>query len=147
MEHALSEHTESQALPGKTDDLLLTVRGLKTWFFQEEYTTRAINGISFDVPRGKTVCLVGESGCGKSLTAYSILGMVPWPGRVTEGEILFDGENMLAKTPRQLQNIRGSRIAMIFQEPMTSLNPVLRIGFQIEEVYRRHQKLDRRQAK
>lgn len=128
-------------------NILLRVEELRTYFYQDGAESRAVDGISFDIERKKTVCLVGESGCGKSLTALSILGLVPYPGKVVSGRILFDGEDLLQKKENELRDYRGRRIGMIFQEPMTSLNPVLKLGYQISEVYRVHQQLSPREAR
>ena len=128
-------------------NILLRVEELRTYFYQDGAESRAVDGISFDIERKKTVCLVGESGCGKSLTALSILGLVPYPGKVVSGRILFDGEDLLQKKENELRDYRGHRIGMIFQEPMTSLNPVLKLGYQISEVYRVHQQLSLREAR
>lgn len=128
-------------------NILLRVEELRTYFYQDGAESRAVDGISFDIERKKTVCLVGESGCGKSLTALSILGLVPYPGKVVSGRILFDGEDLLQKKKNELRDYRGHRIGMIFQEPMTSLNPVLKLGYQISEVYRVHQQLSPREAR
>ena len=128
-------------------NILLRVEELRTYFYQDGAESRAVDGISFDIERKKTVCLVGESGCGKSLTALSILGLVPYPGKVVSGRILFDGEDLLQKKENELRDYRGHRIGMICQEPMTSLNPVLKLGYQISEVYRVHQQLSPREAR
>lgn len=128
-------------------NILLRVEELRTYFYQDGAESRAVDGISFDIERKKTICLVGESGCGKSLTALSILGLVPYPGKVVSGRILFDGEDLLQKKENELRDYRGHRIGMIFQEPMTSLNPVLKLGYQISEVYRVHQQLSPREAR
>ena len=128
-------------------NILLRVEELRTYFYQDGAESRAVDGISFNIERKKTVCLVGESGCGKSLTALSILGLVPYPGKVVSGRILFDGEDLLQKKENELRDYRGHRIGMIFQEPMTSLNPVLKLGYQISEVYRVHQQLSPREAR
>jgi oligopeptide/dipeptide ABC transporter ATP-binding protein len=122
---------------------LVSVRGLTTEFHGESGPVRAVDNISFSIPRGGTVGLVGESGCGKSVTSLSIMGLVAAPGRIASGDVLFDGVN-LAKVPEQeMRRFRGNRISMIFQEPMTSLNPVFTIGDQIAEVFRIHRGLDR----
>lgn len=125
---------------------LLEVRNLKTYFFTSRGLVKAIGGISFTLDEGETLALVGESGCGKSMTALSLLRLVPPPGRVVEGEIFFDGENLLRLQLEEMRRIRGNQIAMIFQEPMTALNPVFRVGEQIGEVLRLHKGLDARQA-
>lgn len=127
---------------------LLSVQDLRTYFYLDEGILRAIDGVSFDVGKGETVALVGESGCGKSLTSASIMRLVPTPGRIVGGRILFDGEDLVTKTQKEMRAIRGSRIAMVFQEPMTALNPVFTIGWQIMETLKYHQKhLSKAQAK
>jgi peptide/nickel transport system ATP-binding protein len=123
---------------------LLSVRDLKTHFFNEDGVTRAVDGVSFDVAAGDTLGIVGESGCGKSVTALSILRLLPARlGRTVGGTVSFEGESLLDKSEDEMRAIRGNRIAMIFQEPMTSLNPVLTIGHQIAESVRIHGKADR----
>ncbi|MFA5864832.1 MAG: ABC transporter ATP-binding protein [Phycisphaerae bacterium] len=127
---------------------LLQIENLKTYFFTDEGTGRAVDGVSFSVPKGQTMALVGESGCGKSVTALSILKLVPEPmGRIVEGKIIFDGQNLAEFNERQMLKIRGNRIAMIFQEPMTALNPVFTIGNQIIEAIRLHQNISRRESR
>ncbi len=126
-------------------DNCVEVDGLHTYFFTDIGTSKAVNGVSFDVPMGKTVGIVGESGCGKSVTSLSIMKLLQRPqGQIVSGQIRFNGEDKvydLVRTPsREMCAIRGSQIAMIFQEPMTALNPVFRIGKQIEEVYELHNK-------
>ncbi|KIH76433.1 peptide/nickel transport system ATP-binding protein [Geoalkalibacter ferrihydriticus] len=121
---------------------LLSIRNLKTFFFSSGGLVKAIRGIDLDIPARETLAVVGESGCGKSMTALSILRLVPPPGRIVEGEILFHGEDLLRLPLAEMRRIRGNRISMIFQEPMTSLNPVFRIGDQIGEVLRLHKNLD-----
>jgi len=126
---------------------LLEVKNLKTYFYPPEGVARAVDGISFHVNKGETLGIVGESGCGKSVTSLSIIGLVPRPrGKIVSGEILLDGEDLLKKRERQMQKIRGDRISMVFQEPMTCLNPVFSVGDQIAEVYQLHQKVSRKQA-
>ncbi len=126
---------------------LLEVRGLKTHFFTEGGVVKAADGVSFALDRGRTLALVGESGCGKSVTALSILRLVAPPGRIVAGEILFEGKD-LARTPeKELRRVRGDRIAMIFQEPMASLNPVYTVGAQIAEAVRVHRDVSRRAAR
>ena len=113
---------------------LLEVKNLKTHFFTEEGVVRAVDGVTWHLDEGETLALVGESGCGKSVTAMSILRLIPNPpGRIVEGEIFFEGEDLLKVSDAEMRSIRGNRIAMVFQEPMTSLNPVLTIGQQIRE--------------
>ncbi|MCC7272617.1 MAG: ABC transporter ATP-binding protein [Alphaproteobacteria bacterium] len=118
---------------------LLEVRDLKTWFRTEGGLFRAVDGISFTVERGRTLGIVGESGCGKSVTSLSIMGLVPQPpGVIAGGEILFQGEDLLKKRRAELRRIRGGEISMVFQEPMTSLNPVFTVGDQIIEAITAH---------
>ena len=115
-------------------DALLSIQGLKVCFRHNGKIARAVDGVSYEVRQGETVCLVGESGCGKTVSALTILGLIPRPpGEVVGGRVLFGGQNLLDLTEDQMQSIRGSRIAMVFQEPMTSLNPVFTIGDQIAE--------------
>lgn len=120
--------------------MLLEVKNLKTEFFTDSGVNTAVNRVSFDIEKGKTVCIVGESGSGKSMSSLSIMGLIEEPGRVTEGEIFFEGQDLLKMSKKDLLDIRGRDIAMIFQEPMTSLNPSYTVGFQIDEVLRLHQK-------
>ena len=117
---------------------LLTVSNLKTYFFTRDGLTKAIDGIDFTIKRGETLALVGESGCGKSMTALSLLRLIPEPGRIVEGEIRFDGLDLLRMPEEEVRRVRGNHISMIFQEPMTSLNPVFRIGDQIMESLQLH---------
>jgi len=118
---------------------LLSIRGLRTYFDEEGRTVKAVDDVSFDVGRGETVGVVGESGSGKSVTNLSILRLVPSPpGRIAAGEVVFDGQNLLALGEDDMRCIRGRRIAMIFQDPMTSLNPFMRIADQLMEVTRLH---------
>ena len=126
---------------------LLELRDLKTYFNTGGKVVRAVDGIDLTVERGKTEGLVGESGCGKTVTALSIMGLVPPPGKTVAGEILLEGENLLHKSPRQLAKIRGRKISMVFQEPLSCLNPVLRVGRQIEEAIRLHQGLESQEAR
>ena len=124
---------------------LLDIRNLSVEFHTEEGIVRAVDEVSFDIPRGKTVCLVGESGCGKSVSAYSLLGLVSPPGRVVGGEALLGGKtlDLLKLSEKRLRSIRGNRISMIFQEPMTSLNPVFTVGDQIIEAILSHQAMNK----
>jgi peptide/nickel transport system ATP-binding protein len=127
---------------------LLDVRALKTFFQVEGGEFPAVDGISFSIDTGRTLGIVGESGCGKSVTALSIMGLVPRPpGRIAGGEILFDGVDLLRLSTTALRELRGNRISMIFQEPMTSLNPVLTVGEQIVEGILRHRTMSRDAAK
>jgi len=128
-------------------EILLQVKDLQTHFFTPEGTVKAVDGVSFDLPRGKTVGVLGESGCGKSVTALSIMRLIPDPpGRIRGGSILFDGCDLVRAAPAQIRNIRGNRISMIFQEPMTSLNPVYTIGDQIAETYVTHRGMSPKEA-
>jgi peptide/nickel transport system ATP-binding protein len=128
-------------------DVVLSVRDLRTHFFTRDGVVRAVDGVSFDLKRGETLCIVGESGCGKSVTALSILGLIPQgAGRIVGGSIKFEGAELTALPEREMRRIRGNRISMIFQEPMTSLNPVLAVGDQIAETLQIHQNLNRRAA-
>jgi ABC-type dipeptide/oligopeptide/nickel transport system ATPase component len=117
---------------------LLEIRGLRTSFYTRDGVVRAVDGIDFHVDRGEIMGLVGESGCGKSVTSLTILGLVPKPGRVEAGEIVFDGQDLLKLSLDDMRKIRGDRISMIFQQPTSSLNPVWNVGRQIEEVLRIH---------
>ncbi len=127
---------------------LLQVKNLQTHFYTEIGVVRAVDGISYDLQEGETLGLVGESGCGKSVSALSLLRLIPYPpGKIVGGEVWFEGRDLLRMTEDEIRDIRGNRIAMIFQEPMTSLNPVLTIGVQIGEALELHQKLDKRRAR
>ncbi|MCD6079752.1 MAG: transporter ATP-binding protein [Ramlibacter sp.] len=126
---------------------VLEVRGLRTEFATDDGSFPAVDGVSFSVEAGKTLAIVGESGCGKSVTALSIIGLVPNPpGRVTAGSIRFEGRELVGAPTRELLDLRGNGMAMIFQEPMTSLNPAFTIGDQIVEGLQRHRKLSRADA-
>jgi peptide/nickel transport system ATP-binding protein len=122
---------------------LLELRDLRTHFETDDGVARAVDGVSFIVERGRTLAILGESGCGKSMTALSILRLVTPPGRIVGGQILYRGEDLLGLSERAMRRVRGKEIAMIFQEPMTSLNPVFTVGNQIAEAVRLHQHLDR----
>jgi oligopeptide transport system ATP-binding protein len=126
---------------------LLSVRNLRTSFHTRNGVYRAVDGVSFDLNRGETIGIVGESGSGKSVTCYSLMGLVPQPpGRIESGSAIFDGTDLLQCTPQESRAIRGKRIAMIFQDPMTSLNPYLRISDQLIEPLVIHEKISRRDA-
>jgi oligopeptide/dipeptide ABC transporter ATP-binding protein len=130
------------------DGALLEVRDLKVHFDTEAGVHRAVDGVSFAVAPGRTLGIVGESGCGKSVTSLAVMGLVQEPpGRRAGGEILFEGEDLFRKSRREMEDLRGSSLAMIFQEPMTSLNPVYRVGDQIVEGLRRHRGLSRAAAR
>lgn len=123
---------------------ILKVSGLKTYFFTSEGVTKAVDGVSFEVRKGEVLGLVGESGCGKSVTALSVLRLVASPpGRILDGKIEFMDKDLLMLTDREIRKIRGSKVSMIFQDPLTCLNPVLKIGYQLSEVFRYHKGLDR----
>jgi peptide/nickel transport system ATP-binding protein len=127
---------------------LLEVRGLRTTFRGERGEVRAVDGIDLRVERGRTLGIVGESGCGKSVTALSIMGLVPQPpGCIAAGEVLFEGEDLLKAPPQRLRDLRGDQLAMIFQEPMTSLNPAFPVGDQIAEALLRHRDIGKEEAK
>jgi oligopeptide/dipeptide ABC transporter ATP-binding protein len=129
------------------NDLLLELRDLKTYFFTSDGVAKAVDGVSYQLHRGETLGVVGESGCGKSVTALSILRLVPDPpGRTVSGEIMFEGTDLLKLSRAEMRRIRGNEISMIFQEPMTSLNPVFTIGNQIAEAIILHQRLSKRDA-
>lgn len=127
---------------------LLSVRNLKTYFYTEEGVMPSVDGVDFDLAPGETLAIVGESGCGKSVTSLSIMGLVQTPpGKIVDGEILYQGQNLLKKSKKEMRAIRGNEISMIFQEPMTSLNPVFTVGRQIMESFRIHQHLDKKAAR
>lgn len=133
--------------PSGTGEPLLSVRDLRVTFGRHgEEPFRAVDGVSFDVRPGQTVGLVGESGCGKSVTSLAIMGLLPARGNTVEGTALFDGEDLLGLSPAQMRDRRGADIAMIFQDPLSSLNPVITIGRQVTEVMERHQGLSRKEA-
>ncbi len=122
---------------------MLSVQDLKVYFFSDSRVARALDGVSYEAQKGETVCLVGESGCGKTVSALSILRILPQPpGRIMGGKVLFNGQNLLDLDEAEMQKIRGRRIAMIFQEPMTSLNPVFTIEEQIGEAILVHEQVD-----
>ena len=129
-------------------DIVLEVRNLKTHFHTDEGVVPAVDGVDFTLKKGKTLCVVGESGCGKSVTAYTVMRLIPMPpGKVESGEIIYKGKNLVKLTENEMRDIRGNEIAMIFQEPMTSLNPVYTIGNQIVEAIVLHQKVKTKEAR
>jgi oligopeptide/dipeptide ABC transporter ATP-binding protein len=122
--------------------VLLSVQDLKVYFVGDEKVARAVDGVSYEVHEGKTACIVGESGCGKTVSALTILGLIPQPpGKIVGGKVSFNNQNLLDLSDKEMQKIRGNQIAMVFQEPMTSLNPVFTIGDQIEETIMIHEEL------
>ncbi|MHA2048647.1 MAG: ABC transporter ATP-binding protein [Promethearchaeota archaeon] len=129
--------------PGRTH--LLEMRNVKTYFFTEEGIVKAVDGVSFDMYEDETLGLVGETGCGKSVTALSILQLVRAPGKILEGSVMFKGEDLLKLSTKQMRNYRGNKITMIFQDPLNSLNPVISVGKQISEVFLLHQKEEMKQ--
>ena len=133
--------------PTAAGDILLEVSGLRTHFYTPEGIVKAVDGVDFWLKRGRTLGILGESGCGKSVTALSVMRLVADPpGRIVNGRITFEGKDLLALTVDQMQRIRGGEISMIFQEPMTSLNPVFTLGDQIAEVFVIHEGMSRKQA-
>jgi peptide/nickel transport system ATP-binding protein len=131
----------------KDSEKLLEVRNLSVEFpAADNGRIRAVNSLSFDINKTETIALVGESGCGKSVTAFSIMRLLQKPGEITGGEILFEGKNLLELEEESMRKLRGSAISMIFQEPMTSLNPVLKTGFQITEAIRSHKEIPKHEA-
>jgi len=129
------------------DEAILSVSGLRTYFFNKNRTLKAVDDISFDLRKGEILCIVGESGSGKTVTALSLLRLIEPPGRIAEGKIMFEGKDILEIPLYELQELRGNRIAMIFQDPHTSLNPVLTIGEQIIEALTAHKSLAKIKAK
>lgn len=138
---------KAQSVATKSNGSLLVIEDLKTYFFTEEGVAKAVDGLDLTLRSGETLGIVGESGCGKSVTALSILRLVPNPpGRVVGGRVLFNGFDLLGLDEAEMRKIRGNKISMIFQEPMTSLNPVFTIGDQISETLKFHEGLSRREA-
>lgn len=139
--------TQTADKDAATREPLLRVRDLRTWFYTSSGIARAVDGVSFDVFPGETVSVVGESGCGKSVTALSLMRLIDPPGRIERGsEIVFEGRDLLSASDEEVRRVRGNRMAMVFQEPMTALNPVLTVGDQIAEVARVHDGASRSQA-
>ena len=137
----MNKHTNSS-------EVILQVKDLKTYFNTDEGVVKAVDGITFDLHKGETMGIVGESGSGKSVTNLSIMNLIPNPpGKIVGGQVLFHGEDLLQMNEKQIQNIRGNKISMIFQDPMSSLNPFLRISTQMIETIVLHQKLDKKTAK
>jgi oligopeptide/dipeptide ABC transporter ATP-binding protein len=129
-----------------TSETLLSVENLKTYFFTENGVVKAVDGVDFYIKKGEVLGLVGESGCGKSVTSYSILRLVDSPGRIVDGKINFQGRNLLELTPTEMTQVRGNKISMVFQQPQNSLNPVFTVGDQIMEVLQVHSRMDKKDA-
>jgi len=127
-------------------DNLLEVRNLKTYFFTEDGVVKAVDGVDFTVQRGEILGLVGESGCGKSVTSLSIMRLVGIPGKIVDGEIFFEGRSLLELSEDEMVDMRGNRMSMIFQQPQTSLNPVFKVGDQVAEVFQIHQNIGKEEA-
>ena len=128
------------------DDAILDVKGLKTYFFTEDGVVKAVDGVDFSVRRGEVLGLVGESGCGKSVTSLSIMRLISAPGKIVDGDIFFEGKDLMDVSEKEMVKIRGNRISMIFQQPQTSLNPVFKVGDQVAEVLGIHQEISKEQA-
>ena len=129
-----------------SSDPILEIKNLSTRFDTRAGSAMAVDNVSFSLNPGETLCVVGESGCGKSITALSIMGLVPHPGSVIDGEVLFHGDDLRQKSERELSKVRGNRISMIFQDPSSALNPVHTVGRQIAEVYRLHKGMNKAEA-
>jgi oligopeptide/dipeptide ABC transporter ATP-binding protein len=127
-------------------DLLLEVKNLKTYFFTEDGVVKAVDGVDLTVGRGEVLGLVGESGCGKSVTSLSIMRLIGVPGKVVEGEIYFDGKNLLELSEGEMTHMRGNRMSMIFQQPQSSLNPVFKVADQVAEVFQIHQSMGKEES-
>jgi len=134
-------------LTRKVNDIVLCVRNLRTYFFTEKGEVAAVDDISFDLKRGEILCIIGESGSGKTATALSILGLIDKPGAIVSGSILFNGTDIAKLSEGKMRNLRGNKISMVFQDASSSLNPVLRIGEQITESLVQHLKLDKKQTR
>ncbi len=130
----------------KVDDKILEVHDLKTYFYTEDGVVKAVDGVDFDVQRGEIVALVGESGCGKSVTSFSIMQLVGIPGKIVEGEVRFNNQDLLKLPESEMRLMRGDRISMIFQQPTSCLNPVFRVGDQIAEVLEIHRGADKQEG-
>jgi oligopeptide/dipeptide ABC transporter ATP-binding protein len=126
---------------------ILTIRELRTYVYSLRGIVKAVDGVSFEIGQGETVGLVGETGCGKTMTALSIVRLIPRRAKIVSGEVIFEGENLLGKTDRDMRKVRGRKIAMIFQDPNTSLNPLMKVGNQVAEALLIHEKMPRKKAK
>jgi oligopeptide/dipeptide ABC transporter ATP-binding protein len=140
METTISQEIKTGA---PSNDILLNIRDLRTYFYTQDGVVKAVDGVDFAVRRGEIVGLVGESGCGKSVTSLSVMRLISYPGKIESGEVYFDGVNLLTQPRREMTRIRGSRISMIFQQPTSCLNPVFDSGYQLAEVLAIHQALKR----
>jgi oligopeptide/dipeptide ABC transporter ATP-binding protein len=136
----------NRATPPTKDGNILEIKGLKTHFFTESGVVKAVDGVNFEVKRGEVLGLVGESGCGKSVTSLSIMRLIGVPGKVVAGEIIFEGRNLLKLSEAEMVHMRGNRMSMIFQQPQSSLNPVFKVGDQVAEVLQIHQKMNKEGA-
>jgi ABC-type dipeptide/oligopeptide/nickel transport system ATPase component len=134
----LQETASDQESLKTKDRALLEIRNLKTYFYTEEGVVKAVDGVSFDMYEDETLGLVGETGCGKSVTALSILRLVRVPGKILEGSVIFKGRDLLDLTEKDMRDFRGNEITMIFQDPLNSLNPVISVGKQVGEVFHLH---------
>lgn len=130
-----------------SESIVLDIKNLKSHFFTAKGEVPAVDGVSIQVPAGKIIGIVGESGCGKSMTAMSVMGLLRYPGKIVDGTILLDGRDITYLTPKELAKVRGNEISMIFQEPMTSLNPVIPVGKQVREAILLHQNVSKEEAK
>ncbi len=128
-------------------EVLLSVQNLITTFPTKRGPVKAVNDLSYDIYRGETLGIVGESGCGKSVTSYSIMGLLEKPGHISQGKIIFQGQDLVQTSEKQMQKLRGHKIAMIFQEPMTALNPVLTVGHQMDEQIMKHMEVNQEESK
>tara|TARA_B100001029_G_C14680374_1_gene244252 strand:- start:15 stop:437 length:423 start_codon:yes stop_codon:yes gene_type:complete len=137
-----TKKSKSKETTTRKDNVLLEVKNLTTHFFTQDGVVKAVDGITYNVHEGEVVGIVGESGCGKSVGAMSVMKIIPNPpGRIVDGSVTFEGEDLVSMNEARMREIRGNRIAMVFQEPMTSLNPVLTIGRQLTETLELHQGL------
>jgi len=130
----------------KTEDIILDVHGLKTYFYTEDGVVKAVDGVDFNVRRGEIIALVGESGCGKSVTSFSIMQLVGIPGKIVEGEVFFNKQDLLKLPESEMRLMRGDRLSRIFQQPTSCLNPVFRVGDQIAEVLQIHRGMDKQEG-
>ncbi|EEG76982.1 ABC transporter ATP-binding protein [Dethiobacter alkaliphilus] len=130
----------------ENNNLILEINNLQTSFFTDDGEVKAVDGVTLKVQKGETLGVVGESGCGKSVMALSVMRLIQKPGKITGGEIILNGQNIVKKTEKEMLKIRGNKISFIFQEPMTSLNPVLTIGEQLRETFRAHNKISKKEA-